>query len=250
MKKKLLSVTMAAVLATASLTACGGGSEAEAPASAVQETTTEEEVPEEETAPEEDTTEAEAEEETGGEMVSDETFAQLQENFEIMSDCYDQVLELYSSDEIQANADVEEAMTSAAEVIDEMGEITQESITEEDAEALNGAMVQILEALSLLVEGMAEENGIDIETVSDETFAQLQENYAAMTEAYNAVAEAYNSDEVEANADIEAVMIQAAEIIEEMGTIEQETLTESDADDLNGAMLDILEGLQAVVDAM
>lgn len=242
MKKKFLSVTMAAVMTAVVLTACGADKGSGAAEPVIQTTSTEEAAPAtEEEAPVEETAPAE---ETGTDMVSDETFAQLQENFGLMSDCYDQVLELYSSDDIQADADIEAAMLQAAELIDQMGEITQESITEEDAKTLNDAMVDILEGLSDLVDGMA------IEAVSDETFAALQENYAAMTEAYNAVAEAYNSDEIAADADIEAAMNEAAAIIEEMGELEQQTLTESDAENLNEAMLNILEALEIIVNAM
>lgn len=247
MKKRVLAVMMGAVMTAAVLTACGGDKRGEAAEPVIQTTSTEEAAPAEEAAPVEEETaaeETEQTEETATEMVSDETFAQLQDNFELMSECYDQVLDLYSSDDIQADADIEDAMLQAAEVIDQMGEITQESITEEDAETLNQAMADILDGLSALVDGMS------IEVVSDETFATLQENYAAMTEAYNAVAEAYNSDAVAADADIEAAMNEAAEIIEQMGELEQETLTESDAEDLNEAMLNILEALEIIVNAM
>ena len=48
------------------------------------------------------------------------------------------------------------------------------------------------------------------EACSDETFSTLQDNYAAMVEAYNAVKELYESDAVEADADIEDVLNQAA----------------------------------------
>lgn len=253
MKKRVLAVMMGAVMTATVLTACGGDKRGEAAEPVIQTTSTEEAAPAEEAAPVEEETaaeETEQTEETATEMVSDETFAQLQDNFELMSECYDQVLDLYSDDEIKANADIEAAMLLAADVIDQMGEITQESITEEDAETLNDAMVDILEGLSDLVDGMIIENGLDTEVVSDETFAELQENYTAMTEAYNAVAEAYNSDAVAADADIEAAMNEAAEIIEQMGELEQETLTESDAEDLNEAMLGILEALEIIVNAM
>lgn len=85
---------------------------------------------------------------------------------------------------------------------------------------------------------------------SDETFGILQDNFASLTEAYNAVVEAYNSDEVEADADIEATLTAAEEVITQMGEITQDTVTEEDAASLNDSMLTILEVLQSVVDAM
>ena len=88
------------------------------------------------------------------------------------------------------------------------------------------------------------------EMVSDETFATLQDNYATLVEANNAVVDLYNSDDIEANADVEALLNQASDVITQMGEIKQDTLTEADAETLNQAMLDLLDGLSATVDAM
>lgn len=118
--------------------------------------------------------------------------------------------------------------TTTDEVVEDVVEdATEEDVVEEDAT-----------------------EDVAAETCSDETFAALQENYAAMTDAYNAVVDAYNSDEVEADADIEATLNSAQEVITEMGEITQDTITEEDADTLNQAMLTILDALQTVVDAM
>ena len=100
------------------LTACGGGSE---------ETSTD--TAAEEVVEEEDT----AEDSAADGMCSDETFSALQDNYASMV-----------------------VMNQAADVINEMGEISQDTITEEDAETLNSAMLDILDALSLLVDGMTE----------------------------------------------------------------------------------------------
>ena len=78
---------------------------------------------------------------------------------------------------------------------------------------------------------------------SDETFSALQDNYASMVEAYNAVKDLYESDEIEADDSIEDVMNQAADVINEMGEISQDTITEEDAETLNSAMLDMLDGV-------
>lgn len=144
MKKKLLSVILTVAM-VAALTACGGKeTEATAPAA---EARTETQAPEEEAqAPveeAEDTTEDTTEDTADG-MVSDENFKILQDNYALVVECYDAVLELYSSDEIAANADIEDAMLLAAEVIDQMGEITQDTLTEEDAQTLNSAEKRML----------------------------------------------------------------------------------------------------------
>lgn len=146
-------------------------------------------------------------------------------------------------------------MNEAADVINEMGEISQDSITEKDAEDLNGAMVDILEGLSAAVDAM--DTTADVETAdasgdvcSDDTFATLQDNYATLVNAYNVVYDAYMSDEIEQDDDIESALLQTADVMEEMGDISQDTITEADAESLNDSMLTLLQVLDAVVDAM
>lgn len=222
MKKKFLAMIMAGVMAAALLTACGGGSEE----TAAEDTAVEE------------TAEDTADTEDAGDMVSDETFEILQDNYATMVEAYNAVAELYSSDEIAADADIEDTMNKAADVINQMGEITQDSMTEADAEDLNSAMVDILDALSMLVDGMQEADGAaDAEAadgaVSDETFAILQDNFKTLSDAYDIVADYYMSDEVEADADIEDILNQTADVINEMGEISQDTITEEDAVTLN-----------------
>lgn len=258
MKKKFLSVVMTAMMVASLLTACGGDKKAETAAPA-KDTKTEAAAPaedkkEEAAAPEEDAAEDTAEADG---MVSDETFGVLQDNYALMVESYNAVAEAYNSDEIAANAELEEAMGQAADVIEQMGEITQDSLTEEDAIALNDSIGEILKALSEVADGLVAEatagdaaGEAEGEMVSDETFAALQENYSALADAYNAVAEAYNSDEIAADADIESTMNQAYEIIEQMGEISQDSITEADAQELVDAMVKILEVLEAVVNSM
>lgn len=85
---------------------------------------------------------------------------------------------------------------------------------------------------------------------SDETFSTLQDNYAALVEAYNAVADLYNSDEVEGDADIESALNQTADIMNEMGEITQDSITEADAESLNDSMLTLCGVLSAAVDSI
>ena len=236
MKKKFLAMIMAGVMAAALLTACGGGSEE----TAAEDTAVEE------------TAEDTADTEDAGDMVSDETFAILQDNYATMVEAYNAVAELYSSDEIAADADIEDTMNKAADVINQMGEITQDSMTEADAEDLNSAMVDILDALSMLVDGMQEADGAEAAdgAVSDETFAILQDNFKTLSDAYDIVADYYMSDEVEADADIEDILNQTADVINEMGEISQDTITEEDAVTLNDTMMSLMDSLQIIVDAM
>lgn len=232
MKKKLLAVLLTGAMVMSMLTACGGDSE-ETSTDAVTKNVTADS--------------------TDGEMCSDETFSTLQDNYASMVEAYNSVKDLYESDEIEADASIEDIMNEAADVINEMGEISQDTITEEDAETLNSAMLDILDALSLLVEGMTgtdSSSDTASEGCSDETFSALQDNYATLTDVYNTVSDAYMSDEVEQNDSIEAALNETQEIMTQMGDISQDTITEEDAETLNDAMLSLLDVLDAVVDAM
>ena len=241
MKKKLLAVLLTGAMVMSMLTACGGGSE---------ETTTD--VAAEDVATE-DVAEDSADASADGEMCSDETFSALQDNYASMVEAYNAVKDLYESDEIEADASIEDIMNQAADVINQMGEISQDTITETDADTLNSAMLDILNALSLLVDGMTETDGASdaaAEGCSDETFAALQDNFATLSEVYTTVSDAYMSDEVEQNDDIEAALNETQDIMTQMGEISQDTITEEDAEVLNDAMLSLLDVLDAVVDAM
>ena len=58
------------------------------------------------------------------------------------------------------------------------------------------------------------------------------------------------SDEIEQDDDIESALLQTADVMEEMGDISQDTITEADAESLNDSMVTLLQVLDAVVDAM
>lgn len=113
MKKKLLAVLLTGAMVMSMLTACGGGSE---------ETSTD--TAAEEVVEEEDT----AEDSAADGMCSDETFSALQDNYASMVEAYNAVKDLYESDEIEADDSIEDVMNQAADVINEMGEISQDTI--------------------------------------------------------------------------------------------------------------------------
>ena len=231
MKKKVLAVLLTGVMAMSMLTACGGSDETTTGAA----------------------TEDVSAVSTDGEMCSDETFSILQSNYATMTDAYNAVKELYENDGIAADEAIEDAMNQAADVINQMGEISQDSITEEDAVTLNSAMVDILDALSSVVDGMTTTEGGEeaaSEGCSDETFAILQENYSTLSGVYDTVAAAYMSDEIEQNDEIETALAETEDIMSQMGEISQDSITEEDAVVLNDSMASLLEVLGAVVDAM
>lgn len=86
--------------------------------------------------------------------------------------------------------------------------------------------------------------------LSDADWASLQSNHNALVKAYNEVANLYNSDQIKANKDIEAVMEEAKNLIEQMGTIERAGLSIADGQKLNGAMKETVEALEKIVAAM
>ena len=137
MKKRLLAVLLTGVMAMSMLTACGGSDETTTGAATADV----------------------AEASTDGEMCSDETFSTLQDNYAAMTEAYNAVKELYENDAIAADEAIEDVMNQAADVINQMGEISQDSITEEDAATLNSAMLDILDALSSVVDGMTMTEG-------------------------------------------------------------------------------------------
>lgn len=230
--KKLLALILCGAL-TLSMTACGGSKTEEAPAAQEEAAVVEEP--------------AEAEAEVSEEMCSDETFAALQEIFGYLTYLHNQTVDIYTDDQIAADPELEEALNESADAINQLGELTQEEISEDDALALVDAMETLADALYAAVEEMV--GSID-ETCSDETFATLQENYQLLAEAYNVVVDAYMSDEIEQDDEVESHLAQAKELIETLGEVEQTDLAESDAESTIDAMVAIYEYLEAILEAM
>lgn len=248
MKRKLVAVMLAAVMTASLMTACGGESETQEAVSAPVE-----DAADVEEAPKEEETEAEADGDETADMVSDENFAILQENFELITNYASQVRELYTSDEIAANPDIEEVILQTEDLIAEIGDIEQTDLTEEDAQTLNDAMALIIETYDNLLEGMevvddgsGSEGG---EMVSDETFAYLSEAYDSLTELYNLVATAYNDSDLDVP-EVKTTMDEAYDLLEQMGEITQENITEEDAAVLAQAMIDMAEGLEMMAEGL
>jgi hypothetical protein len=235
--KKLLALIVCGTMVL-SMTACGGSKETPAAQNDVS------------VQAEADTVEdAEAEETGAKEMCSDETFASLQEVFGLLTDLHNQTVDLYSEDQIAADADLEDALNQSADAINQMGELTQENISEDDALVLLNAMETLADALYAADEAMMGEV-TESTPCSDETFAVLQSNYQLLVEAYNAVSDAYMSDEIEQSDEVEANLNQAKELIESLGEVDQASLVEEDAESTIDAMSAINDYLAAILEAM
>lgn len=235
--KKLLALIVCGTMVL-SMTACGGSKETPAAQNDVS------------VQAEADTVEdAEAEETGAKEMCSDETFASLQEVFGLLTDLHNQTVDLYSEDQIAADADLEDALNQSADAINQMGELTQENISEDDALVLLNAMETLADALYAADEAMMGEV-TESTPCSDETFAVLQSNYQLLVETYNAVSDAYMSDEIEQSDEVEANLNQAKELIESLGEVDQASLAEEDAESTIDAMSAINDYLAAILEAM
>jgi len=128
MKKKLLAVLLCCVMGLATFTGCGE-EEVEQPAQAEQAT-------------------EEVVAVAADEMCSDESFAALQEAYAALVQAYDAVGTYYvENDGIEQSDEIEEALNSAKEYLDLVGEIQQNEMTEADAETIAESMLQVAEAL-------------------------------------------------------------------------------------------------------
>ena len=87
----------------------------------------------------------------------------------------------------------------------------------------------------------------NVTTTSDDTFAQLQDIYSNLVELHTTVADAVNDGTIEADAETVDLLNQAADVIKEIGEIEQTDFTDEDeALQLVDSMSKIADGLAAV----
>lgn len=134
--KKLLALLMVLVMAF-SLVACGGG---------------EEEVEEVET-------EAVVEEAAGADdPISDESFATVQECYAQLVEFYNMFVETYNDDSFAADEEINNTLTEAKALIEEVGEIDRAELTEADGVELIEGMTVIVEVLTDLADRLAPAN--------------------------------------------------------------------------------------------
>lgn len=100
--------------------------------------------------------------EADGGMVSDETFAVLQDNYALLAQLYDLVAEAYNSDAVAANPAIEDAMNQAYDIIVWMGNISQDMLTEADAAAIDELMDSLVDVFDAVVNEI-NVNGINVD---------------------------------------------------------------------------------------
>ncbi len=132
MKKRILAMLIAGVMGASLLAGCGDSEPAAAEAPAATE---------------------EAADSTGS--ASGITFEDLQNNYALLVDCYNEVEKLYMDEAIAQDDTTESLLTEAKGIIEQMGEATEEDFqTPEDYKTMNDSMVTMLDALSGIVDGM------------------------------------------------------------------------------------------------
>ena len=85
----------------------------------------------------------------------DLTFADLQTNYGILVECYNEVEKLYMDKQIQQDDQVENLLAESKKVIDEMGQLQESDFkSQEDYQKMNDSMVTMIEALGKIVDSM------------------------------------------------------------------------------------------------
>lgn len=87
-------------------------------------------------------------------VLSDADWATLQNNYNALVKAYNEVANLYNSDQIKTNKDIEAVMKEAKNLIEQMGMIERGGLSIADGQKLNEAMKETVEALEKIVAAM------------------------------------------------------------------------------------------------
>ena len=245
--KRFLALSLSALMLCGALTACGGSTETEAPA------------PAETSAPAADTADTAAPAadtaSTEGPKASGEgfTFADLQDNYALLSDLYDKVEAAYMDNSIAQSDEVEANLTEAKDLIDQMGELTEADFADEkDLLEMNDAIYNMCEALGAIVDKMeaapAEEAPAEEAPAEGSiTFEDLQDAYVELVDDYNTIKDAAESGAVTLNDDQTAAMNEAADLINELGDLNEADFTsQEDIDTIGASIVSIDDSLATI----
>lgn len=173
-----------------------------------------------------------------GPKCSDETYAKIQNAYNALVYQYNLLNDYYiNSGSVAQNDDVESLLSMTNEYITTLGDISQDSMSEEEAQGLIDSISQAMDGVS----GMCESLGImaekDESDCSDASFKELEDIYLSLLSVYGEVSDVYGA-EIATGGDTEIVqtLIDAAAYIETMGSITQESITENDAIELKVQM--------------
>ena len=183
MKKKMLAVILCGVLALSTLTACGGGEESAPAPAKVEESAPEKEEATQDEADDEVEEEQAAEAEADG-AVTDESWAELQDLYVSLDEAYNATLEMYNDDSIAQDDKIEEALTTAEELMTEVANIDRADVSEADVESLVEAMLSINDIFAAVIDNVQPAGA-----ASDIDYTQIfTECYAGITDDENTYA--------------------------------------------------------------
>lgn len=242
--KRFLALSLSALMLCGALTACGGSTETEAPAPAETSAPADNTTAADTTAPAADTAS------TDGPKASGEgfTFADLQDNYALLSDLYDQVEAAYMDNSIAQSDEVEANLTEAKELIDQMGELTEADFADEkDLLEMNDAIYNMCDALGAIVDQMEAAPAEEAPAEESITFEDLQDAYVELVDDYNTIKDAAESGAVTLNDEQTAAMNEAADLINELGELNEADFTsQEDIDTIGASIVSIDEGLSAI----
>ena len=243
--KRFLALSLSALMLCGALTACGGSTETEAPAPAE----TEAPAPADTAAPAADTASTEGPKASGEGF----TFADLQDNYALLSDLYDKVEAAYMDNSIAQSDEVEANLTEAKDLIDQMGELTEADFADEkDLLEMNDAIYNMCEALGAIVDKMeaapAEAAPAEEAPAAESiTFEDLQDAYVELVDDYNTIKAAAESGAVTLNDDQTAAMNEAADLINELGDLNEADFTsQEDIDTIGASIVSIDDSLATI----
>ena len=148
MRKKLLVLFAAGVMATSLLAGCSCSSSTTSNENGTTTTT-------QKTDSNGTTTTTTTTTTTPVKPEGDLTFGDLQTNYGILVGCYNAVEELYMNDKIKQDDQVENLLAESKKVIDEMGQLQESDFkSQEDYQKMNDSMVTMIEALGKIVDSM------------------------------------------------------------------------------------------------
>lgn len=249
--KKFLELSLSALMLCGALTACGGNTGTETPSPA------ETSAPATEATTADTAASADKAESTGTPKASGEgfTFADLQNNYALLSDLYDKVETAYMDKSIAQSDEVEANLTEAKDLIDQMGELKETDFADEkDLLEMNDAIYEICEALGAIVDKMEEapvEEAPVEEAPSEEsesiTFEDLQNAYVKLVDDYNAIKDAADTGAVTLDEEQTDAMNKAADLINELGELNENDFTsQEDIDTVGASIVSIDEGLSVI----
>lgn len=148
MRKKLLVLFAAGVMATSLLAGCSCSTKTTTNDDGTTTTTTQK-------TDSNGTTTTTTTSKTPVKPEGDITFADLQTNYSILVDCYNQVQDLYMNNQIKQDDQIENLMGEAKKVIEEMGQLQESDFkSQDDYKKMNDSMVTMIESLGKIVDQM------------------------------------------------------------------------------------------------